>query len=504
IMPGADNFNQQITHFYRCLRTNYFFEARGIIDGFRAKEKSGILTRALDELCADESGRNRTADLAGNEYVQLTKGSVSGLFYDARTRYLLRDHNSAFYELQDINIITAKMEASQEFRDYMTYRTALMFARLSDKVAASSRLQSISGWRANQEAVKIAVAENRYVTGQFDAYNALRDSILQYRGDRPDWLTDLGMVCIDPAIRLYADAEKYFQQALKIDSTYVPAFEGYVSLFAVQKQYDKALAVCDRYPFFGNFYPHLAITRAVYLAYTNRVADARQLFESRIPSDKGDLTEFDRFLDALDARNATEDARATVDLMVRLNPDNADALAKAASIALDARNYQEGLNLIDRALTAEPSFGLLKAMRAQALYGLGKRDEAFKVFEEILAKDDSDVEACLQFSHILASEKIDSVRAENMAMSAFNYEHSLRTQMNACYVYMQFGRYDLARGEALKAIGNFPNSPEPLFYVGLAMSKEGNPEFKKNLEKAVAMGLKGEDLDTAKAILKNG
>jgi len=76
--------------------------------------------------------------------------------------------------------------------------------------------------------------------------------------------------------------------------------------------------------------------------------------------------------------------------------------------------------------------------------------------------------------------------------------------MNLSYVYFQIGRYDFSWGEALKASRSHKDEPEPFFRIGIAMYMRGEEkaEVKENLEKAIELGLKGEDLETARATLK--
>jgi hypothetical protein len=74
--------------------------------------------------------------------------------------------------------------------------------------------------------------------------------------------------------------------------------------------------------------------------------------------------------------------------------------------------------------------------------------------------------------------------------------------MNLSYVYFQTGRYDLSRGEALKASQSRKDEPEPFFRVGMAMFMEEKEEARENLEKAIELGLKGEKLEIARQTLQ--
>ena len=73
--------------------------------------------------------------------------------------------------------------------------------------------------------------------------------------------------------------------------------------------------------------------------------------------------------------------------------------------------------------------------------------------------------------------------------------------MNLCYVYDREGRYDLSRAEAFKACKVFPKEPEPFFRLGIAMYREGKPEARGQLEKAIELGLWGDWLESARETL---
>jgi tetratricopeptide (TPR) repeat protein len=501
---GADNFDSRLCHFQRCLRTGYLTEARGTIDDIRSQDKSGIVTTGLEQFYSWAANDLRLADLAGNTYVNLAGGSFSSAMFDADSRRVIGNHTAAGGELQDVSVLISKVKTAPEFVEYMRFRVALKLAGLTDKVGAISKLELVTSWRGNLREFKLTLTENKYLTGQFDAYNALRDSILQLRGDRSDWLTGLGDVSSNPAIRLYGDAEKYYRKALELSPTYRPAFESYVRMFTGQRQFDKALGLFSQYPFFAAFYPELAIKRAVCLASGNKVDEALSLFEQNFPYLKGDMATFDEFKQSLAQTGAADAVDKTFAILNRVDPDDPDAMIRQAGHYLEAANNQAALDLAEKVAARDTTLTNAEVLKARALYGLGQRQQAIDLFEKVLAKEDGNVEANIAFSRLLASEKIDPKRAGNLARMALVYDHTIRAQMNLCYVYGELGRNDLCRGEALKAIGNFPNEPEPLFYLGLAMSREGSPEARKNLEKAIAMGLRGDNLKTAQDILGKG
>ena len=75
--------------------------------------------------------------------------------------------------------------------------------------------------------------------------------------------------------------------------------------------------------------------------------------------------------------------------------------------------------------------------------------------------------------------------------------------MNLAFVYMQAGRYDLARGEARKASNSYSGEPEPFFRMGQAFwLEEKDDEARENLQKALDMGLSGDLRREAEELLE--
>src|SRR5687768_17749462 len=69
------------------------------------------------------------------------------------------------------------------------------------------------------------------------------------------------------------------------------------------------------------------------------------------------------------------------------------------------RDFSGALASYDRALAARPDDEVAQFNRAVALHRLGKKDEARKVYESVLAKNDGDVQAALNLGAILKEEE---------------------------------------------------------------------------------------------------
>jgi len=205
----------------------------------------------------------------------------------------------------------------------------------------------------------------------------------------------------------------------------------------------------------------------------------------------------------LNKRDRQEERTKLYRQLSRINADNADALVLAAEFESDGADFQTALNLAEKALSLKHDYVAASVQKARALYWLGKRSEAFDIFEKYLVEAQFNVDNNHYFSRILATEQIDLQRATNLARRAlFDSGHDLKVWMNLSYVYFQIGRYDLSRGEALKASHSHKDEPEPFFRIGMAMFMEEKKEARENLEKAIELGLKGEDLEIAHQTLQ--
>jgi hypothetical protein len=73
--------------------------------------------------------------------------------------------------------------------------------------------------------------------------------------------------------------------------------------------------------------------------------------------------------------------------------------------------------------------------------------------------------------------------------------------INLCEVYVAYGEHKFAYGDATKGSMEFPKSAQLWYQLGLASHNLGQANVEQNLEKAIELGLGGEDLKKAKEIL---
>ena len=125
-----------------------------------------------------------------------------------------------------------------------------------------------------------------------------------------------------------------------------------------------------------------------------------------------------------------------------------------------------------------------------------------ETLDSLLAVSPDDGSTSYALSRILVQEGIDLPRASNLARrAAFSSFMGYDEWMNLCHAYYRSNRFDLCRGEAGKANRKFENRPGPYFWMGMAQYRETNQDAKKNLRKAIDLGLTGDELTQAREIL---
>ena len=182
---------------------------------------------------------------------------------------------------------------------------------------------------------------------------------------------------------------------------------------------------------------------------------------------------------------------------------NVDALSLASETYNRVGDYQSGLDLAERALKIDPSFTSAGANKAYALYKLGKDEEAFALFAKINKEDPDNRTLLRYYAPALTESGRDKPEAENLARrGVFAGVDILEGWLNLCYVYMLNGRPDLAKGEGLRARNSFPYSPQVHYYIGYGEYLLKQDGAKADLQKAIELGLQGDDLKRAQSALK--
>jgi tetratricopeptide (TPR) repeat protein len=503
IKSAGNDFDLMVAQFYRALRHNYFFEARRVIRRLKEQGATELVTTGL-EMFYHLAGENQPfARRACDNYVKTNPLSISALTYDLVVR---GEQSDMFTGLQNISAIAKIMQFDHydsEFQEYMKYFLAVLFAGYFDDPDGLKQLKTVSSAFVNRKEVRLRTAYCLYRTGQHEEYEQLMALLSKYHSAQPDWLTGIADIYGDFFVRQYDSANYYYRTALKKDRWYRPAFKNAVDMYRRLKQPKKALELFGTYPYFEERYPEFAVLKALCLVEHGDIQQGVDLFEQKFPRVRGDLARFEEMTSLLDKRDRQEERTKLYRLLSQINANNADALVLAARFESDRADFQTSLNLAEKALSFEPDYVTASAQKAWALYGLEKRSEAFEIFESNLVEAQFNVDNNCYLSQILATEQKDPERAANLARQAlYDSGHDLKVWMNLCYVYFQIGRYDLLRGEALKASHSHQDEPEPFFWIGMAMFMEKKEEARENLEKAIELGLRGKNLEIARQTLQ--
>jgi tetratricopeptide (TPR) repeat protein len=191
-----------------------------------------------------------------------------------------------------------------------------------------------------------------------------------------------------------------------------------------------------------------------------------------------------------------------IKLTVQLNSNNPDALLLAATRDNDYGSAQSAMESAEQGLAIEPTNVGLAVQKARAVHGQGDRQSAYARFEDLLKTERGDIAVNLYFSSILASDREQLPRAENLARAAHYWEQgSLRTVANLSFVYLQNGRYDMAAVESLPMTFTHPDWSETQYLCGAALYMQGKKEAREYLQKALDLGLPPQYRDKAKEFL---
>lgn len=503
VESASNDFDLIVAQFYRALRHNYFFEARQVIRRLKEQGAGELVTTGLEMFYYLARENQTHARHACDTYQGIAIYSISALTYDIVVRGKQLDMFTGSRNIGAINRIMQTNHYDPEFQEYMKYFLAVLFAGYFDDLDGLKQLRTVSSAFFNRKEIRLSTAYCLYRTGQHEEYEQLMSLLSKYHSTQPDWLTGMADIYGDRFVRRYDSAGQYYRTALQKDRWYRPAFENAVDMYRRLKEPKKALKMFDAYPYFEQHYPEIALLKALCLVEQGDIQQGVDLFEQKFPHVRGDLARFEEITSLLDKRNRQEERTKLYRRLSRINADNAEALVLAAEFESDRADFQAALNLAEKAQSLESDYVAASAQKARALYGLGKRSEAFEIFERNLVKAEFNVDNNHYFSRILATEQVEPKRAANLARRAlFDSGHDLKVWMNLSYVYFQIGRYDLSRGEAIKARNSHKEEPEPFFRIGMAMFMEEKEEARENLEKAIELGLKGEYLEIARQTLQ--
>ena len=137
------------------------------------------------------------------------------------------------------------------------------------------------------------------------------------------------------------------------------------------------------------------------------------------------------------------------------------------------------------------------------MYWLGQKDEAFALFEKLKSKNIMSQNLQLFYSMALVDAKKDMGKTGNMVRGATTiYRYALKSRLNIVNYYRQMKKYDFAEKEAYNTATLFDDHPKSLYYLGWMRYMSEKEGAREDLQKAIELGLKGEELTRAKDLLK--
>lgn len=502
VKAAPDDHEMFMNHFLRCLRLNYFYDARMAIRDFEANDGGEAVVAAMLVRYYSATGEHSPAKLASTEYRRVTNSSLMSITIDILVRSRGYDLVSANTDLEMLHSQITEQEYLPDFQQYMIYSLLVHSPVVLISRESQQALQEMKGEYGNTIDVKTRVAFLMHKTGEFEGYKEYVSLLEEYHRSQPDWLTGIADVNAHLIIRKYAQADRLYTRALEINHWYLPAFENMVAMYRRLRQFPKALALYEKYPHFEETYPLVRLNKALLLVDNQQFKEGLALLTANLGLAAGDLSFAREFMDIAAWRGNTEAVGSVIDLL-RVQDSAPRALQLAAVWSTKLGNYQEGLDLCDRALALEDDAESY-AIKAWAVHGLGRKNEAFELFEENRVRDRDNASNNQYYSHLLAKDLIDLDRASNMAREAlFDAYGGFEVWMNLCYVYYQAERFDFCRGEATKASRTYNTRPEPFYWIGVAMEREGNEEARGNLQKSIMLGLSGGKLKKAQELVES-
>ncbi len=490
-------------HFNRALDNNYYADARHTISLLEQKGAGKEITSALNVMIAKDQKNFTRSRILNSDYLMATPKNVSSLMFDMDAGGIqFMDPMLMMSQAQAVKLHMDGLNYNAGLKSFVNTQILLIKSETDMRIDAWKELSALKDSIGETRQVKLGYAYLLYRTGQFDtALISLKELRATYR-NQPDWLTTMADIYAHPSIKVIDEALTTYDEALKSDKWYKDAFVHKVQFLRSLGRPKDALNQFEVYPYFDKKFHKLALLKAVCLAENNEFVESMESIESNGIYLKGNLEPFRDLANILKQKYRDDLLTKLAMICAGWAGENVDILVFAARLMADGMNFAKTGELIDQALLIEPGYLESRVQKGRALYGLGKRTEAFNLLDEVMKEDPNDGDVNYYYSKILAGEKLDVDRTTNMARSALRaYYSDEEAFINICEVYVAFGVYNFAYGDATKGTMEHPLSARLWYQLGLAAHKLGRANAEENLKKAIELGLGGDDLKTAQKIL---
>lgn len=496
-------FDQQYAHFRRCLKHRYWWRARQAITQMTGGDSTRLAYLGFSVqygLAADE---NFLASRASQRFIPRGNNSVTTYVQDADVQLRVGDNATVTANSTIIPTLVIEGNDTTAFARYLMGMLLVRYADLNEPAELATELVKTSGFAADRRAYRLTCLKQFFKIGEPEAWEPTLKAIEEVHGMHPDWLTEIGDMLASRSLKQFDEAEQYYRRALSADSTYAPTLRHMSSLFMRTGNYPRALAFFDEYRSLVDNNPDLALDRAYCLAFTGQVEQGSSAFQAALPRIKGDIGRVEAMSRLLEAKERVDLDGSLIRLMLLLSPENTDALLLAAKRDNDYGNTQSALETAERGLSIEPGNVHLAVQKARALHAKGEKETAYAQLNELVKRNQGDVEANLYLSALMASDQTQLPTAENMARMAHFWEMgSRRAVSNLAFVYLQAGKYDLAAGETQAMTYQHADWSEIQYLYGAAIFMQGKKnEARPYLERALELGLPIKYRDKAKELL---
>jgi tetratricopeptide (TPR) repeat protein len=504
LSSGDTGFEHLHEHFLRCLRHDYYYQARRLIDSVQDLDQAGSLFHGLQLFYSWSSKDSRQASSSNIEYRRANEDRFSAILYDIPTRWMSADILACGDALDLLRSLISPPELGRSFKDFMLGEIELESMILGNAtIESSEQIRATKQWADGEREFRLIDAYITFRGGQLNQFKQTLDSFMVRHSADPIWLKGMADVCARKLVGLYDEAENYYRQALQQDHLYPAALENWVKMYEDRRMFAEARDLLRDYSQLVEVYPELSLLEAIQLIRTGEVDAGIELFRQNIVHVRGKLSWYERFSETLDHQGEQSQAIAVATSATDHGPENPDTYIVAARVLSDHGEYDTALSLTETGLEIEPNSNRLAVQKARALYMTGEEDKAMELFEKTMKPLSGSIDANLYYSQCLASTGTAKRKATNYARAAvFQSRGSLKTLINLCDVYHGFSLYKNMRGEGRRASNSYPFSPEANYYLGLAYHNLGDPEAKSKLEQAIELGLWGRNLETARDVLK--
>jgi tetratricopeptide (TPR) repeat protein len=422
--------------------------------------------KALKSICNMLVFRGKLVEAAPyvEEFARISPDDPDALLVRAILRFSREEHDGGFADIEK-SLKVRKDSLLARFIYGRMLASAGRHAEARDQLLAAVRINSHmtdprielcgvylkldEGEKALKEAERaVALSPNdirpRILLGK--VYLHLKDyrkaqesfeEIAQKYPDKPDAHYYMGVIHQQKNRR--ARAVKEYLNALGRDINYLPAFYPLLEIYMATRNYNQAVRLCDK---MLRVHPENAGVHEV----AGRVLDgfgkkdeALKFYEKAVDLNPKLIAARLRLVDLYLEKNLHMNALQQCEEVLRLSPDNAQTLRKAAQIYQALGNHAKALEFYEKALSLQ--FDHVSANNAAWLY----------------AQEGGSIERALQLAE---QAEIES-------------GYDPRTVDTAAWILIRAGRYDEAVERLRKIVAAQTANPVFKYHLGLALYKKG-------------------------------